>query len=200
MGYQARRETVGKHKEQNDQDRTLIININLTQGWLAWSITAILIVVFLGSLMLAGQETVAADGQAVSSATTGMRRYYLSKVGRDGANAESACAEGYHMASLWEILDPSNLMYNTELGGTRDDSGAGPITFWGWVRTGYVSNSDNVAGRANCDAWTTSDPTAYGTLVNLPNGSWDPNYADLHVWSTFFASCDETNAVWCVED
>jgi hypothetical protein len=46
------------------------------------------------------------------------------------------------MASMWEISDPSNLRYDTQLGVTTADSGFGPpagtsfVAFFGWVRTG----------------------------------------------------------------
>ena len=191
---------MSKHREQNEQDRTLIININLTKELLVWSTVVISAIVFLGYLIWGGQEAAAAGRQVAPAASTGMRQFYLDDYPATGATALSVCAEGYHMASLWEILDPSNLRYNPELGMTRDDSGAGPVTYWGWVRTGYLADTDNVAGRANCDAWTTSDGAAYGTIVNLPNGAWSPSYADLHVWYAGTSPCSNYNATWCVED
>ena len=54
------------------------------------------------------------------------RKFYLTQTGFTGSQALTACANGYHMASLWEILDPSNLRYNTTLGFTTQDSGFGP--------------------------------------------------------------------------
>ena len=54
------------------------------------------------------------------------RSFYLTKTTHTGAQALAACAEGYHMASLWEILNPSNLRYDTELGVVVGDSGFGP--------------------------------------------------------------------------
>ena len=56
------------------------------------------------------------------------KAYYLTQTTHNGGQARSACAAGYHMASLWEILDTSNLRYNTELGFTQEDSGFGPPT------------------------------------------------------------------------
>jgi hypothetical protein len=78
------------------------------------------------------------------AASAGLRGYYLTESTYNGADADGTdgngagvCAEGYHFASLWEILDPSNLKYDTGLGMVRDDSGQGPPTFpyfGGWLR------------------------------------------------------------------
>ena len=35
--------------------------------------------------------------------------FYLTRTTHVGNQVLTACAAGYHMASLWEILDPSNL-------------------------------------------------------------------------------------------
>src|SRR5262245_7913813 len=45
-------------------------------------------------------------------------RFYLSTDTFDGAHALAACSQGFHMASLWEIFDPTNLKYDTTLGQT----------------------------------------------------------------------------------
>lgn len=66
------------------------------------------------------------------------RKFYLTRTGYTGARALSACTAGYHMASLWEIHDPSNLRYDTELGFVQDDSGFGPPIEFGWIRTGAL--------------------------------------------------------------
>jgi hypothetical protein len=76
----------------------------------------------------------------------------------DGNETLTACAKGYHMASIWEILDTSNLSYNTDLGVIVDDSGSGPPNaIEGWIRTGDVT-SDHFT---NCKAWT-SDLNDFG--------------------------------------
>ena len=98
----------------------------------------------------------------------GMRQFYLTPFAEPGADAPTACAAGYHFASLWELTDPSNLKYNTSLGLTLADSGQGPPQWTGWVRTGYVANTSGAAGRANCDGWTSSDALDYGTFATLP--------------------------------
>ena len=84
----------------------------------------------VGSLVLGG--TIAAliplvsSGQDKQLKRDSRRSFYLTQTEHTGSQALTACAEDYHMASLWEILDPSNLRYNTELGYTRADSGSGP--------------------------------------------------------------------------
>jgi hypothetical protein len=56
------------------------------------------------------------------------RSFYLTQTLFTGAQALTACAKGYHMASLWEIFDVSNLKYNKTLGFsfTFSHSGSGP--------------------------------------------------------------------------
>jgi hypothetical protein len=80
-----------------------------------------------------------------------MRQYYLTTTSYNGAepdgsdgNGTGVCADGYHFASLWEILDPASLKYNPSLGYVRDDSGQGPPTYLaGWIRTGYIVVKNN---------------------------------------------------------
>lgn len=127
-----------------------------------------------------------------------IKEFYLSKETKNGVNAVLACAQGYHMASLWEILDPSGLKYNTVLGHTKDDSGFGPPVDRGWVRTGYVSYNEDVAGRANCNSWSTT--SGYGTIAIFPN-DWEADWEDLLAWNVYTWQCNSTTArVWCVED
>jgi hypothetical protein len=98
----------------------------------------------------------------------GPRKFYETKDSVDGAHALTACAAGYHMASLWEIFDPSNLRYNTNLGMTSDDSGFGPPNT-GWIRTGQRSNGGTPLspGFNNCNAWTAADSLNNGTAARL---------------------------------
>jgi hypothetical protein len=180
-------------------EKTIVIDINLNRGLVALLTLALLMAAFLGYLAW-NQGAVAASGpQAPAAASTGMRQYYLTTTFHNGANALAACASGYHMASLWEILDPSNLKYNTDLGHTRDDSGQGPPTnIQGWVRTGYASDTSTTAGQANCNAWTSSESSVNGTRAFLP-----PNWTvvkDIHVWTVWTFWCDFGFQVWCVED
>jgi hypothetical protein len=142
------------------------------------------------------------------------RRYYLSQVAVDGANALAACAPRFHMASLWEILDPSHLRYDTTRGRTRPDAGEGPPANdddLGWIRTGENSGSvgggtdpENTLaiGRVNCDAWTTNDPAAIGSAVILGHARWTEIHPTTYIspWVGAANSCATANPVWCVED
>ena len=150
-----------------------------------------------GHLASTDQVASAADTWSVSSVTGPMREYYLTTATYNGASATTACASGYHMASIWEILDPSGLKYNTTLGHTTDDSGSGPPVARGWVRTGYTSNNENIIGRANCSSWTTT--AGRGTTAILPN-TWDVGWEDLLAWNTYTWECSTNERVWCVAD
>jgi hypothetical protein len=107
------------------------------------------------------------------------------------------------MASLWEILDPSNLRYNTELGLTTDDSGFGPpsgITGIGWIRTGHFASPVPPAGQANCIAWTSANSQHFGTSIYL-NNNWEST--DVRVvgpWLHTVVTCNALMRVWCVQD
>jgi hypothetical protein len=133
--------------------------------------------------------------------STTMRQYYLTKNPVSNATqALTACAVGYHMAAVWEILDPSRLKYNTALGAARDDSGQGPPSFLGGlVRTGYGSDDGTTPGQANCNAWTSNNPSHYGTYVQLPR-SWSAGSGDTHVWEAGITFCSAPARVWCVAD
>jgi hypothetical protein len=100
---------------------------------------------------------------------------------------------------LWEITDPSQLKYNTDLGYMLGDSGQGPPSANGWVRTGYSSSTSSTAGRGNCAAWTSSSISYQGTRATLPN-DWTGGYEEIHVWDVSTLSCNANLGVWCVAD
>ena len=130
------------------------------------------------------------------------RYFYMTQSLHNGAQALSACAAGYHMASMWEIYDPSNLRYETRLGRTQDDSGFGPPTtvVEGWIRTGYVAKADaNIPGRVNCNAWTSSNFEDSGTLVHFSQ-SWDAGGPGVVSWVPVSLTCSVGRPVWCVQD
>jgi hypothetical protein len=193
-------------KEQ--QEQTLVVNIYLTRGLLALLIPVLLLAALVVGLAWSQDEAVASNPQAPLrsvqdrplAASTGMRLYYLTPSAVLTAGlALDACANGYHMASLWEILDPSNLKYNTTLGygAGIHDTGSGPPTWWsGWVRTGYTANSGTTPGQANCTAWTSSSGS--GTYISLVD-NWTGS-KDIHVWTVNTALCANPGHVWCVED
>ena len=188
-----------KKQEEKQEEEIIVINVNLTRGLVALLIVALLAIAVLGYLTM-GQEVVEASApNAPSAGSTGLRQYYMTQGSYSGPNALTACASGYHMASLWEIVDPSNLEYNTSLGFTRNDSGQGPPTFyWSWVRTGYFSSVANTAGEGNCNGWVSESNSDYGTMANLPS-NWVGGQ-DINVWQAGTYFCDASLNVLCVED
>jgi hypothetical protein len=109
------------------------------------------------------------------------------------------CADGYHFASLWEILDPASLKYNTSLGYTRADSGQGPPTYLaGWVRTGYDDSTSSTTGIGNCTGWDSFSSSYNGTVVYLPH-NWTAA-TNIHAWIADSYTCNLYSRVWCVAD
>jgi hypothetical protein len=139
------------------------------------------------------------DGQPCTSPPR--RRFYLTKTTtHNGADALTACAPGFHMASLWEIWDPSALDYDTVLGQTTADSGEGPpANEEGWVRTGSTTSGPSTPGRENCLAWTSSNAGDQGTATGLPN-DWGVSAQVASPWVGLLAPCDFSTAVWCAAD
>ena len=127
--------------------------------------------------------------------------FYLTKERVDGSQALNACAPGYHMASLWEIMDPSNRRYATELGLTVPDSGSGPPSIqFGWVRTSRSATTLQIPGVGNCSAWTTNSAEASGTAILL-RGVWDGGGTlGFGPWSAAAGACSSPLFVWCAED
>lgn len=142
-----------------------------------------------------------------STQVDSMGRYYLTRnlfMGGDPSLLEKsgsgACAAGYHMASLWEILDPSALRYNPNLGFGNDDCGYGPPSYTpGWVRTGYsITDTSTIPGEANCGVWEKLE--GYGTVINLAEHWDDTSQQDIGFWDSAFRSCGNPARVWCVSD
>ena len=128
------------------------------------------------------------------------KSYYLTQTTHNGSQALTACASGYHMASLYEIIDPSNLKYDTQLGFTYADSGTGPATnVAGSIRTGSGSNGFNTPGFGNCYAWTSASNADYGTVVIL-DFSWLDNASLISPWRAATRDCSFAGHVWCVQN
>ncbi len=189
-----------KMKEREGQ--TLVINVDLTRGLVILLTLALLTATFLGYLAWARDEASASSVQAPLTTSAFMRQYYLTENNYNGADADTSCEPGYHFASLYEILDTSNLKYNTALGRTQVDSGQGPpggVPIAGWVRTGYVSDNSSTAGHGNCYAWSSSSSGDSGTIAALPD-DWNTGQ-DISVWNVSTLPCDSTDyGVWCVEE
>jgi len=144
-------------------------------------------------------EISALQAQVITLANKGPRKYYLTQTAHDGAQALSACAEGYHMASMGEIRDTSNLRYNTDLGVTAPDSGFGPIVEYGWIRTGTIHFTSNLPGVANCAAWNLAVPEYFGTRVE-PFLGWNNAGTTTSPWTSATHPCNSPSRVWCVQD
>ncbi len=161
-------------------------------------LAALAVAAILGGL---ASGLVWSPGQAVASPAQAEQpprvEYYLTQEQYPGDQVLSACGLGFHTASLWEILDTTNLRYNTRLGYTKRDSGYGPPTVGGWVRTGYASDPTDLAGQGNCQAWTSDSGAEYGTWVYLP-GNWEAGYETLMGWATATRACSDPLEVWCV--
>jgi hypothetical protein len=103
------------------------------------------------------------------------------------------------MASLWEILEPSSLRYDPVRGAQRGDSGQGPPSTNGWVRTGYDAAAYDTAGQSNCNAWSSNSASDYGTWAGLPI-DWTSGQS-IHVWKVGTLQCSiPIFRVWCVAD
>lgn len=186
----------------NRQASTIEINLHVTRGWIV-ALIAIMALLILAVSFLTSEQQVssAANPEMYQATTTGKPYYYLTKRAYNGSQALTACAAGYHMASMWEIVDPSNLQYNSTLGFVRDDRGLGPVTgAIGWVRTGFSNDTSNTPGRGNCNGWTSSAAGDYGTGAYLPYTDWTIG-SDLGVWQVDTEQCNASWwSVWCVED
>ena len=128
------------------------------------------------------------------------RHFYLTNANYLPNAALTACGVGYHMASLWEILDVSNLTYDYAhpAAYTQADSGYGPPSNWyGWVRTGGSSSNSSTAGSGNCLNWSSNSGSDYGVAVRLSN-TWETAPGDISTWDATSFNCTFISPVWCV--
>ncbi len=142
------------------------------------------------------------EGGAVTVAGLGVRHVYVTEYNFYSDQAPTACGLGYHMASLWEILDTSNWIYDYDhpAAHVQDDSGHGPPSQWyGWIRTGYWSSDDASPGTGNCLAWSSRSIDDYGTLVRLTK-SWETEPGEIQTWQADSFYCSVVGPVWCVKD
>ena len=156
----------------------------------------------LGLILTQGRQVSHAQGPPERP-----RAFYLTQTTHSGGEARSACAAGYHMASLWEIFDTSNLRYDTRLGLTQGDSGSGPPTFvYGWIRTGNIASTGlEGPGAANCSAWTSDSGMDSGTVVLLEpdwsaGGTEASPVSPISPWAAAAGGCVTARNVWCVQN
>jgi hypothetical protein len=155
------------------------------------------VVVFLFTTSVLPERTVNAGAKKEQ------RGFYLTPTVHTGDQALTACVSGFHMASLWEILDPSHLRYDTSLGVTQADSGSGPpLTIFsgsGWVRTGGHAQGVGL-GAPNCRAWSVTS-NASGLTVRLADNWEQPGLVTpIAPWIAERFGCTAGRPVWCVED
>jgi hypothetical protein len=128
--------------------------------------------------------------------------YYLTAANYATNAALTACAKGYHMASVWELLDISTMVYHYKhpYAMLKADSGYGPPSYWnGWVRTGGDASGSSTAGTGNCQAWTSNSGSDYGVAVRLTN-TWKVAQGALGFWEATSFNCNIPGPVWCVAD
>jgi hypothetical protein len=190
---------------EKQEKRTVVINIDLS-GRLGLVLTAVLLALVVIALVAWSQAPAAARSpqeiEAEASSAPVLRQYYRTWDSYTPTleYLNTACAQGYHFASIWELLDPSNLEYNNTLGWNELDSGEGPPTWrYGWIRTGYNSaGQTGIDGQDNCNAWTSDAVEDRGTQASL---SWQwGSKEELHVWHFDWNTCSIRYPVWCVED
>jgi hypothetical protein len=130
------------------------------------------------------------------------RGFYLTNTSYATNVPLTACAKGYHMASIWELLEVSTLNYHFKhpYAYTKADSGKGPPSFWyGWVRTGYDSSNNSTAGTGNCNNWSSVSGADYGVAVRLTN-NWQTSLGAIGPWQATSFTCNYTGPVWCVSN
>lgn len=189
----------------------VIINITI-HGWilaLVGLIVLLVIVAFSSSTARGAESQVRVEESSISapesevmsvSSGTG-RRFYVTYSRYYSNEVLTACASGYHTASMWELYDVSNLVYAHDQPNASSwaDSGFGPPSQWnGWIRTGYISSIENTQGKGNCANWSSISASAYGSVIRLSN-NWNtpPNIGS---WTVTTQSCNYDLYVWCVED
>ena len=149
----------------------------------------------------------ASDGGGASQGSSpwSARAFYLSKIEVPGGAAQTACSAGFHMASIYEVLNVSALRYETTLGIEVGDLGQGPPGLsYGWIKTGLVGDPMHT-----CNGWTSSAPGQYqgfAIRLNALAGSPAPAFG-LQPWEFLgfgdketSASCDVKHNVWCIHD
>ena len=127
-----------------------------------------------------------------AGAEAGGDKFYLTQGFFNGVEAPNSCAHGYHMASIWEIYDPSNLTYDTQRGFREADSGNGPPSNQsGWVRTGWPANSI-----INCEARSVIEFEGLAAMLAFGTsgaGRTGPYLVDQLPCDAAFVR------VWCIE-
>lgn len=183
-----------------------MIHLTLHIRWGPWKKALLLFAglacaLLSGVFVLNGEASQGSEALAPEFLPKGSgRHFYLTNFSVRGNQALTACAVGYHTASLWEIYDVSNLTYDSSHPNAykKADSGQGPPSLWyGWVRTGYDSSTSNVPGTGNCANWTSITAAHSGTIIRLTN-NWNVSPGGIGPWEPDPWTCAGTAPVWCV--
>ena len=141
------------------------------------------------------------------------RRYYLTIGETNGGGPKFMCASGYHFASVFELMEVSQLEYNGSEGRNLDDAGegppsgnllSGPLRSSGWVRTGSaaaVAISTDAA--PNCNDWVSVAKAEIGAVAYLPRPGPATLSSAYVAEAPFIVSglnCANLRPVWCIED
>ncbi|MBV8202452.1 MAG: hypothetical protein JOZ15_17680 [Acidobacteria bacterium] len=159
----------------------------------------------VGHVALLGTLAAPASAQRLSGKLL-PRRFYVSLapggLGVNGSGPITACAQGFHFASIDEIFNPTQLAYDSSqaFAYTAADMGAGaPHGYLAWVRTGNGSSTLSVAGEGNCSVWASGSGADSGTVVALKEDWAQPPQA-LTPYVAQTTACNVTQGTWCVED
>jgi len=135
------------------------------------------------------------------------KMYYLTRDQVNGDQAIAACSTGFHMASISEIQDPSNLQHanriTTVYDSLVDDPGSGPPSnHMGWIRSGVYPPSGFVY---DCDDFPNEHNVQLGTTVALHSfsvnaGPGQPTSHPTMWWHAALHPCNQPEPAWCVED
>jgi hypothetical protein len=118
------------------------------------------------------------------------RLFYVTPGLFAGNQVLTACASGYHLASIWEIRDPSNFAYDTRRGLRNASYQAGPPAFLeAWLDDGQEPNVNH-----DCTGWTDSSGS-FGRTAYL-----GIHYAGPVFYELAQTDCGEEHHVWCASD
>jgi hypothetical protein len=165
-------------------------------------------------LLVAVMVLVSLVGMVGFSRADNAKMYYLTKNSFDGGDAITACDSGFHMASLSEIQDPSNVQYAPGRKPAYDstyefvpfDQASDQFPdHIGWVRSGvyppsgFVNDCGDFRDKYDIQLGTTMTRRS---LWGEDNGHSLYEESDPAAWwqSTQTASCSQPEPVWCVED
>ena len=153
---------------------------------------AVALVLVLGSLLT---QRVSAVNKPI------LRAFYLTTTQHTGDQASIACAAGFHMASMWEVVDPSNLRYDDSLGfrNPNQDSNGAPSGKSGWIATGTEPIAAGLPGETNCSSWSSSSGELLGTAASLEL-VWNSTATAVSPWHAWTFTCNTRERVWCMED